>query len=88
MQIRISDHAREAMVRRGLSEDDVLSVVREPEQVLKIRPGRVLAQAIRRLGGQDQVYLLRVIIDIWPEGPEIVTAYKTSQIVRYWKGIQ
>jgi len=48
----------------------------------------VLAQAIRRLGAQDQVYLLRVVIDIWPEGPEIVTAYKTSQIARYWKGVQ
>lgn len=28
------------------------------------------------------MYLLRVAIDIWPEGPEIVTAYKTSQIVK------
>lgn len=88
MEIKISDHAREAMVRRGLSEDDVLGVAREPEQLIDLRPGRVLAQAIRRLGGEDRVYLLRVVIDIWPEGPEIVTAYKTSQIVKYWKGIQ
>jgi hypothetical protein len=88
MGIGLSDHARDAMARRGLSEIDVLAVAHDPEQVIDIRPGRILAQAIRRLAGEDRVYLLRVVIDIWPDGPEVVTAYKTSQIARYWRSVQ
>lgn len=89
MEIKISEHAKETMLRRRLSEADVLAVARRPEQQIDIRPGRVLAQASRHLvGDDDRVYLLRVVIDMWPDGPEIVTAYKTSQITRYWKGVQ
>jgi hypothetical protein len=87
MDIKISGHAREAMLRRGLSEHDVLAVAHHPEQQIDIRPGRVLAQAIRRLvGNDDRVYLLRVVIDMWPDGPEIVTAHKTTQIPDGLKG--
>lgn len=71
-----------------MSEADVLAVANAPEQVIDIRAGRVLAQSIRPLGSDDPVYLLRVVIDIWPEGPEIVTTYKTSRIAKYWKGVQ
>lgn len=39
-------------------------------------------------GPNGGVYLLRVIIDLWPDGPEIVTAYKTSRIDKYWKGVR
>lgn len=52
------------MLRRRLSEADVLAVARRPEQQIDIRPGRVLAQAIRHLvGDDDRVYLPRVVID-------------------------
>ena len=40
------------------------------------------------MSAADQVYLLRVVIDIWPEGLEVVTAYKTSRIAKYWRGVQ
>lgn len=76
------------MARRGLSEADVLAVAAQPEQVIDIRPGRVLAQSIRPLGPDKQVYLLRVIIDIGPDGSDVVTVYKTSRIGKYWKGVQ
>lgn len=88
MRIRLSDHAREAMARRGLSEEDVMAVATGPEQTIDVRPGRILSQSIRRVAEGDRVYLLRVVIDLWPEGPEIVTAYKTSRIAKYWKGVQ
>jgi hypothetical protein len=56
--------------------------------VIEVRAGRVVAQSIRRQGPDDRVYLLRVIIDMWPEGPEVVTTYKTGRIAEYWKGVQ
>lgn len=76
------------MARRRLLEEDVLAVAKAPEQVIDIRMGRVLAQSIRALGEEQQVYLLRVVIDVWPEGLEIVTAYKSSRITKYWRGVQ
>ena len=86
--IRLSDHAIEAMARRNLSEVEVRAVATAPEQVFEVRRGRVLAQSIRRMSAGDQVYLLRVVIDIWPEGLEVVTACKTSRIAKYWRGVQ
>lgn len=76
------------MGRRGLTEAEVSAVAEAPEQLLDVRGGRVLAQSIHRQGPDGGVYLLRVIIDLWPDGPEIVTAYKTSRIDKYWKGVQ
>lgn len=76
------------MARRRLLEEDVLAVAKAPEQVIDIRMGRVLAQSIRALGEDHQVYLLRVVIDVWPEGLEIVTTYKTTRITKYWRGVQ
>lgn len=83
-----TDHAREAMARRGLSEDEVTAVATAPEQLLDVRPGRVLAQSIRPSDRDRRVYLVRVVLDVWPDGAEVVTAYRTSQITKYWRGVQ
>ncbi len=88
-KLRFSDHAREAMARRGLTEAEVTAVAEAPEQVIHVRAGRVVAQsAISRVGQGDRVYLLRVVIDLWPDGPEVVTTYLTSRVVKYSKGVQ
>lgn len=88
-KLRFSDHAREAMARRGLTEAEVTAVAEAPEQVFHVRAGRVVAQsAISRVGQGDRVYLLRVVIDLWPDGSEVVTTYLTSRVVKYSKGVQ
>jgi hypothetical protein len=74
------------MERRGLSVHEIQSVIAEPEQTIDLRPGRVLVQSIRV--GDDQVYLLRVVLDVSSDQLDVVTAYKTSRIARYWKGVQ
>jgi len=70
-------HAAEQMARRQLSEADVRRVLHSPEEVLPVRPGRVVAQAL--LGE----YLLRVFVDVDRTPPEVVTAYKTRKIEKY-----
>lgn len=73
----ITAHAAEQMIRRQVSELDVRDVLSEPEAVLTVREGRVVAQALRG------AYLLRVFVDIDRQPPEVVTLYRTSKIEKY-----
>lgn len=73
----ITTHAAEQMIRRQVSEADLRDVLSEPESVLAVREGRVVAQALRGL------YLLRVFVDIDRQPPEVVTVYRTSKIEKY-----
>lgn len=88
MRLHFTDHAREAMARRGISEAEVRAVADSPEQTLPVRPGRVLVQSIREAVPGGQVYLVRVILDVWPDGADVVTVYRSSRIGKYWKGVQ
>lgn len=77
---RLTTHAREQVVRRGLDEQEVLSVAANPEQRFALREGREVRQSRRAEG--PVTYLLRVIVD---GGDTIVTAYRTSKIDKYWR---
>ena len=78
------------MARRQLSEIEVHGVVDRPDQVIELRPGRLLAQSICEMGppGSRKVYLVRVVIDVAEDAIDVVTAYRTSEISRYWRGVQ
>jgi hypothetical protein len=76
-QAVLSEHAARQMARRQITADDVLRVLAAPEQVLEVRPGRVVAQGLA--GG----YLLRVFVDVDRSPAEVVTVYRTSKIEKY-----
>jgi len=38
-----------------------------------------------RMGKPAKNYLLRVVVDIDREPPEVVTVYRTSKIAKYWR---
>ena len=78
----ISPHARFEMQRRGISVNEVMAVVRQPGQVLPSRKGREIYQS--KLGARGTL-LLRVIVKKTSALYHVVTAYKTSQIAKYWK---
>ena len=80
---RLTAHAIFEMERRGLSKSDVGRVLAAPEQRFAVRPGRDVLQSRLRFGGK--VYLLRVFVDIDRSPAEVVTAYRTSAIAKYWK---
>jgi hypothetical protein len=82
-EIVFSDHARFEMGRRGISEEEVSSVLRAPEQTEEQRPGRCVYQS--RVVGLDKTYLLRVFVDVDRIPPEVVSAYRTSKIGKYWR---
>jgi hypothetical protein len=83
-QYVISEHARLQMAWRGLPEEVVEDVLRRPEQSVAVRPGRVVQQRRYRTGKYGQ-YLVRVFVDVDRKPPEVVTAYRTSRVSKYWK---
>lgn len=78
-------HARWEMTRRGLAEIVVREVLEAPGQRIEIRPGRVVYQSIVEARGDMGRRLVRVVVDVDRQPAEVVTAYQTSRIVRYWR---
>jgi hypothetical protein len=81
---RISDHARTAMARRRVSEAQLREVLRAPQAVVPAnRPGRVVVQGPVTLVDPPQKALLRVVVEVGLDPPEVVTLYATTQFRRY-----
>jgi len=84
MRFQISRHAREEMRLRGLPEDLVDAVLQNPLQIVNEYGNKKAFQSIVNLGtGKD--YLVRVIVNDSVEPANVVTAYKTSRIKKYWR---
>jgi hypothetical protein len=79
----ISDHAAFEIGRRGLKKETIDLVLKNPGQRFDVRPGRVVLQSrIKESGGE---FLIRVFVDIDRRPAEVVTAYRTSKIAKYWR---
>ena len=83
---RLTDHARLEMARRQLSEAEVASVLAAPEQTECVREGRAVSQSRIEVGEPSKTYLLRVVVDIDRQPPEVVTVYRSSKVQKYWRG--
>jgi hypothetical protein len=80
-----ADHALFEMARRGVSEAEVSRVLSAPERSAFVRAGRAVYQARFTRGTPKKTYLLRVFVDVDRHPPEVVTAYWTSKIEKYWR---
>lgn len=76
-------HARREMLRRGIVEEQVWEVLKDPESVLLVRTGRIVAQGITFFADSSRQYLLRIFIDVDRSPAEIVTVYRTSKLAKY-----
>jgi len=79
----VTSHAAFEIRRRGIDDGAVRRVLAAPEQRHAVRPGRDVLQSRIALAGKT--YLLRVFVDIDRDPAEIVTAYRTSRIAKYWR---
>ncbi|HEX3246927.1 MAG TPA: DUF4258 domain-containing protein [Chloroflexota bacterium] len=79
----IRTHAAIAMARRGIDRDEVHTVLANPEQRIVVRAGRDVFQSRMKLPGR--AVLIRVFVDIDRHPAEVVTAYRTSKIEKYWR---
>jgi hypothetical protein len=72
------------MARRGISEAQLREALRAPQAVVTAnRPGRVVVQGPVTLGDPPQNALLRVVVEVGLDPPEVVTVYATTQFRRY-----
>jgi hypothetical protein len=83
-EIEFSPHALHEMKRRGLTRAMVRSVVEKPGQSWQVREGRMVYQSLFE-ESTEKAFLVRVFVDVWRKPPEIVTAYKTSKVEKYWR---
>lgn len=81
----LTEHAREEMARRQISREDVANVLASPEQMEAVRQWRNVYQSRIVAGKPPRKYMLRVFVDVDREPPEVVTAYRTSKIDKYWR---
>jgi hypothetical protein len=82
---RLTEHAKEEMARRQISQENVANVLAAPEQIEAVRQGRSVYQSRIKTGKPPQTYLLRVFVDVDREPPEVVTVYRTSKVTKYWR---
>ena len=81
----LTPHACQQMANRHIPLELVREVLTAPQQRIVIRPGRIVLQSRCEVREPRKVYLLRVIVDVDRRPAEIVTAYVTSRITKYWE---
>jgi len=81
-KIEIIPIARKKLERRGLSEAWIKETVNRPDQTVGGYGGRKVAQ--KKYVLEDKEYLLRVVYEEREDLAVVITAYLTSQVVRYW----
>ena len=78
----ITNHAAVQMRRREIDVADVRAILHDPEQVLEVRPGRVVLQSRVMVDNRSQ--LVRLFVDVDESPVRVVTVYRTSKIDKYW----
>jgi hypothetical protein len=84
-EYRLTDHAQLEKERRQITEAEIAQVLSAPEQSEIVRPGRMVYQSRVKVGEPARTYLLRVFVDVDRRPAEVVTAYRTSKIDKYWR---
>ena len=86
--IRWTNHALKDLEIREINSKDVLETINEPQFIVPAKPPR---DAYMRLYFDEilqKEMLMRVIIETTEIETVIITAYKTSQIEKYMKGLK
>ncbi len=81
----LTEHARFEMFRRGITEAEVAQVLSAPEQSSVDRPGRNMYQSRISSATTGKTYLLRIFVDVDRQPAEVVSAYRTSKLKKYWR---
>lgn len=79
----ITAHAAFEMKRRGIDEVVLRRVLARPDERHPVRLGRDVLQS--RIEIKGKTYLVRIFVDVDRNPCEVVTAYLTSKIEKYWR---
>ena len=75
----IKPAVRQKIEDHGLTIEDVQAVLAAPGQKLPGVAGRLIVQS------KVDRFLIRVVVEHDRDPPEVVTAYRTSNIAKYWQ---
>ncbi len=81
--VRISNHAKEQMDERGITEQMVLDIIRNPDQTIPEDDDKLVYQSITFFVEEGRDYLVRVFVNIVKEPHLVITVYRTSRIKKY-----
>lgn len=84
MKFEISRHAQEEMGRRGIPLNIVESIMQNPQQIVDEYGNKKAYQSIIKIEASKE-YLVRVIVNDTVDPVKVITVYKTSKIVKYWR---
>jgi len=84
LEIEIKGHASFEAKRREISEELIKFVVKNPQQKLPSKKGRVIVQNKYFDRVKKKEMLLRVIGIETSEAFNVITVYKTSKTSKYW----
>ena len=84
MEYVISNHAKAQMQERDISEEEVDSVLQNPQQIVDGERGRKVYQSLTVKN--SRLLLLRVIVVPNRKPPVVVSVYVTTQ-GRYWSSL-
>ncbi|MDR0737770.1 MAG: DUF4258 domain-containing protein [Prevotellaceae bacterium] len=81
-----SKHAKEQMLRRGISREVAAFVMAHPEEILVDDKDVTVTIFQSLIQEGNQQFLLRIFINKGKVPHEIITLYKTSKIQKYYEG--
>ena len=83
MDVVISEHARFEMIRRRVSEEMMLNVIQDPQQIVELSKKRTAYQSRCYDPAKGKEMLLRAICEERHGTIFVVAVYKTSKVEKY-----
>jgi hypothetical protein len=81
---KLSQHAKKEMERRGIPLPMVDAVLEHPQQIIT-EYQEMKAYQSQIDFGEGKFYLLRAIVNDQVSSPMVITVYRTSKILKYWR---
>ena len=87
MEISITDHALENINQREISIDLIFDVIETPKYKIKQSDNRYILMEVYFDNLLAEEMLIRVVVEETQTGVTVITAYKTSKLNKYLKGL-
>jgi hypothetical protein len=86
VKIIFSEHVLFEMERRKLDRKEIEHIIQFPDQEILAKKGRVVRQGLFLDKNENKKMILRVIGEKLEDSFYVITAYKSSNLKKYWKG--
>jgi len=83
MKIVFSEHARNQMLERNISKEEIISTIANPEKIIKQAQKKF--RAVKLIKKNDEKYLIMVIYRQTNSAKKVITAFLTTKFKKYLK---